>query len=148
MSKRTRDMNHGLRLTLLAAVLMTLFETPALFAHGQSPPPTSGTPSGSDRLLPSNATVTINVINRFFPEITQEVATGQNATAVGNPKATRSVIYADDHSSKKVTISVDQYASPSDASSAYDSAIQKSRMVPGFKPISAPNLGPRRLLEP
>src|SRR6266496_3067605 len=76
MNKRTRDIHHGLRLTLLAAVLMTLLGTLALFAHGQSAPPTSATPSGSDRMLPSNATVPINVINRFFPEATQEVATG------------------------------------------------------------------------
>jgi CubicO group peptidase (beta-lactamase class C family) len=142
MNKRTRDMHHWLRLTLLAAVLMTLLGTLALFAHGQSAPPTSATPSGSDRILPSNAIVPINVINRFFPEATQEVATGQNSTAVGNPRATRSVIYANSVTSKKVTISVDQYASASDASSAYEAAIQKSRMVPGFKPISAPNLGP------
>jgi hypothetical protein len=40
-----------------------------------------------------------------------------------------------------VTITVDQYASSSDASSAYQEAVQKSKIVPGFKPLSAPNLG-------
>jgi hypothetical protein len=77
----------------------------------------------------------------LFPEITREANTGQNITAVGKPKATRSVIYANSDSSKKVTITVDEYASASDASLAYEQAVLKSKIVPGFKPISAPNLG-------
>jgi hypothetical protein len=83
----------------------------------------------------------MSVVNRFFPEVTQEASTGQNVTAVGNPKATRSVIYANGDNSKKVTITVDQYASSSNASSAYQEAVQKSKIVPGFKSLSAPNLG-------
>ena len=136
------DTRRGLRLTPLAAALITLVGTLALAANEPSVPPTSGTPSGSDRMLPPNVAISVNVVTRLFSEVTQEAATGQNETAVGNPKATRSVIYADNHSSKKVTISVDQYASPSDASSAYDAAVQRSRTVQGFKPISAPNVGP------
>jgi hypothetical protein len=81
------------------------------------------------------------VVNRFFAEVTQEASTGQNLTAVGKPKATRTVIYANSDSSKKVTITVDQYMSSSDASSAYQEAVQKSKTVPGFKPVSASNLG-------
>jgi hypothetical protein len=81
------------------------------------------------------------MVNRFFAEVTQEASTGQNLTSVGKPKATRSVIYGNSDSSKKVTISVDQYASSSEASSAYQEAVQKSKIVPGFKPVSAPNLG-------
>lgn len=61
-------------------------------------------------------------------------------TAVGNPKATRSVIYANDDNSKKVTITVDQYESVTDASSAYEQAIEKSK-IPGFKPLSVSNVG-------
>ncbi len=40
-----------------------------------------------------------------------------------------------------MTITVDQYASSSEASSAYQEAVQKSKIVPGFKPLSAPKLG-------
>jgi hypothetical protein len=40
-----------------------------------------------------------------------------------------------------VTITVDQYVSSSDASSAYQEAVQKSKTVPGFKPVSASDLG-------
>jgi len=92
-------------------------------------------------LLSREVVVPLSVVNRFFPEITREATTGQNLTAVGNAKATRSVIYANSDSSKNVTITVDQYASSSDASSAYQEAVQKSKTVPGFKPIPAENLG-------
>jgi CubicO group peptidase (beta-lactamase class C family) len=71
----------------------------------------------------------------------KEASTGQNLTAVGNPKATRSVVYTNNDGSKKITITVDQYANPSDASSAYREAVQKSKTVPGFKSISTPDLG-------
>jgi len=64
------------------------------------------------------------VIQRFFPEVTQEATTGQNLTAVGNPTTTRSVIYATGDASKKVTVTVDQYESSTDASSAYQQAIE------------------------
>jgi hypothetical protein len=62
-------------------------------------------------------------------------------TAVANAKATRSVIYANSDSSKKVTITVDQYPTAGDASSAYEEAVAKSKTVPDFKPVPAKNLG-------
>jgi hypothetical protein len=40
-----------------------------------------------------------------------------------------------------VTITVDHYRSSNDASSAYLQAIEKSRSVPGFKPVPLPNGG-------
>jgi hypothetical protein len=73
---------------------------------------------------------------QFFPEVTREAGSGQNLTAVGKPKATRSVIYANTDSSKKVTITVDQYMTPHDASAAYHEAVEKSKTVQGFKPIA------------
>ena len=39
-----------------------------------------------------------------------------------------------------MTISVDQYESSTEASSAYEQAIEKSK-IPGFTPVSVPNLG-------
>jgi hypothetical protein len=129
------DMHNGT--SLLIAVIGTL----SLATYGQSVSPGSGTTSASDSLLPRSVIVAKSVVNRFFPEVTREASTGQNLTAVGKPKATRSVIYTNGDSSKKVTITVDQYVSSSDASSAYQEAVQKSKTVPGFKPVSAPNLG-------
>jgi hypothetical protein len=51
------------------------------------------------------------------------------------------VTYENGDGSKKVTISVDQYESLRDASSAYQQALQKSQSVPGYKPVSVPTLG-------
>jgi hypothetical protein len=134
-------MQNGSRLTPLAALLVAVVGTLSLATYGQSPSPVSSATSTPDSLLPRDIVVPISVVNRFFPEVSWEASTGQNLTAVGKPKATRSVIYANSDSSKKVTISVDRYASSSEASSAYQEAVQKSKIVPGFKPASAPNLG-------
>ena len=109
--------------------------------YGQSPSPASGRASAADSLLTRKAVIPISTVRRFFPQVDRESSTGPNLTAVGNPKATRSVIYANSKGSKKVTITVDQYVSSNDASSAYEEAVQKSKAVPGFMPISAPNLG-------
>ena len=94
-------------------------------------------------MLSRNFVVPLSVVDEFYPQVTQEASTGQNFTAVGNPKATRSVIYANDDNSKKVTITVDQYESATDASSAYEQAVEKSK-IPGFKPVSVSSVGQRR----
>jgi hypothetical protein len=103
--------------------------------EGSSSSATSGT------TLPRNVVVPLSVVSRFFPEITGETSTGRKLTATGDPKATRIVIYETGDGSKKVTITVDQYGSSSDASSAYQQAVQKSQSVPGFKPVPVSNLG-------
>jgi hypothetical protein len=134
-------MQNGSRLTRFAAGLIAVIEALSLAAHGQSSSPASGSVKASASVLPRNVVVPLSVVDRFFAEVTREASTGQNLTGVGNPSATRSVIYANSDSSKKVTITVDHYASSSDAASAYEEAVHKSRIVPGFKSISAPNLG-------
>ncbi len=70
-------------------------------------------------MLPRKVVVPTSTVNRFFPEVTREASTGRNLTAVANAKATRSVIYANSDGSKKVTITVEEYPTASDASSAY-----------------------------
>jgi hypothetical protein len=92
-------------------------------------------------MLPRKVIVPISTVNRFFPEVTREVITGRNLTAVANAEATRSVIYVNSDSSKKVTVTADQYPTASDASSAYQEAVAKSKTVPGFKRLTAENLG-------
>ena len=91
--------------------------------------------------LPRNVIVPLSGVSRFFPDITREASTGQNLTATGNPKATRMVIYETGDGSKKVTITIDRYRSSSEASSAYQQAIQKSQSVPGFRLVPVPTLG-------
>jgi hypothetical protein len=132
---------NGPTLTKFAAVFVVVIESLLLIADGQSPSPANGSEQASDFTLPRNVVVPISTVNRFFPEVTREASTGRNLTAVANAKATRSVIYANSDSSKKVTITVDEYSTASDASSAYQEAMAKSKTVPGFKAIAAENLG-------
>ena len=132
---------NGPRLTKFAAVSIAVIDFLSLIADGQSPSPANGSTQASDSTLPRKVVVPISMVKRFFPEVAGEASTGRNLTAVANAKATRSVIYANSDSSKKVTITVDEYATASDASSAYQEAVAKSKTVPGFKPIPAENLG-------
>jgi hypothetical protein len=134
------------QLARLTVLLLALVVSLWLAASGQSSTPAtlSGSPvttGASAVLLPRNVVIPLSVVSRFFPELTQEASTGQNSTAVGTPKATRSVIYTTAGASKKVTITVDLYESLSDASTAYQQAVQKSKIVPGFKPVSISHLG-------
>lgn len=137
-------MSRGSRLRWLLAPSIAVIITFSFTAYEQSSPPITlsniSTTHAADSVLPRNVIVPLNVVNQFFPEITQEASTGINLTAVGKPKATRSIIYTTSDRLKKVTITVDQYESSSDASSAYQQAVQKSK-IPGFKPLSIPSLG-------
>ena len=135
-------MRTGPRLTKFAAVFIAVIESLSLTADGQSSPsPANGSAKASYSMLPREVVVPISTVNRFFPEVMREASSGRNLTAVANAKATRSVIYANSDSSKKVTITVDEYPTASEASSAYEEAVAKSKTVPGFKPISSENLG-------
>jgi hypothetical protein len=134
-------MHNELRIPWLTFSLIIAIAMHSLAASGQSVSPGSGTTNASAPVLARDAIVPLTVVKRFFPEITQEASTGNNLTAAGKTTATRSVIYTNSDSLKKVTISVDQYESANDASSAFQEAVQKSKTVPGFKPVSAPNLG-------
>ena len=138
-------MRNGPTLTKFAAVFIVVIESLLLIANGQSPSPANGSAKASDSMLPRKVVVPISTVNRFFPEVTREASTGRNLTAVANAKATRSVIYANSDSSKKVTITVDQYPTASDASSAYQEAVAKSKTVPGFKPVLRRESRPERL---
>ena len=139
-------MRNGPRLVKFAAVFIAVIEALSLTAGGQSPSPANGSAKASDSMLPRKVVVPISTVTRFFPEVTRETSTGRNLTAVSDTKATRSVIYANSDGSKKVTITVDQYPTASDASSAYQEAVAKSKNVPGFKPVPAENLGPNAFI--
>ena len=134
-------MRNGPRVTKFAAVFIAVIESLSLTAEGQSPLPAISSAKTSDSMLSREVIVPISTVKRFFPQITREASTGGNLTAVANAKATRSVIYANSDSSKKVTITVDEYPTPSDASSAYQEAVARSKSVPGFRPVPAENLG-------
>ena len=139
MRKYVHNGNVYKRMQRFAAPSIALVGALSLAAHGQSSPSSAAT-STPESVLPRSFVVSLSVVEEFFPEVSKEASTGQNSTAVGNPKATRSMIYSNADRSKKVTISVDQYESSTEASSAYEQAIEKSK-IPGFTPISVPNLG-------
>ncbi len=80
-------------------------------------------------------------MTQYFPDVTKEASTGPNETSVGKPIASRSVVFSSADGKKKVTLSVDQYASASDAAAAYQTAVQGSKAAPGFNPAATPNLG-------
>ncbi len=103
--------------------------------------PERGSAKASDSMLPRKVVVPISTVNRVCPEVTREASTGRNLTAVANAKATRRVIYPNSDGSKKVTITIHEYPTASDASSAYQEAVAKSKTVPGFKPVPADNFG-------
>jgi hypothetical protein len=119
----------------LTALSIATVGTLLLACESFSAPATSGS------TLPRNVIVPLSGVTRLFPDLTREASTGQNSTVTGNPKATRMVIYESGDGSKKVTLTVDQYGSSRDASSAYKQAILKSQAVPGFKPVQVPRLG-------
>jgi hypothetical protein len=92
-------------------------------------------------LLPRNYVVLLSSVTQYFDSITQQDSTGEDSTAQGDPNATRAVFFVEATDTQKVTISVDRYNSTSDAASAYQSALQKSKQVPGFTPITIPSVG-------
>jgi hypothetical protein len=101
----------------------------------------TGTTGQSDDLLPRDTVVPVSEVTSSFPEVTEEVSTGPNETSVGNPVASISVVFESSDGTKKVTLSVDQYASASDAEEAYRTAVDGSEAAPGFQPAPSPSLG-------
>lgn len=97
--------------------------------------------AASAALLARETIVPVSVVTQYFPDISKEEGTGQNETSVGKPIASRSVVCVSADGKKKVTLSIDQYASASDAAAAYETAVQGSKAAPGFKPAASPNLG-------
>jgi hypothetical protein len=92
---------------------------------------TSEPSSSGAALLPRDAIISLSTVQEILPEMTQETATGPNQTVVGNPTANRAVTYATADGSQRAVISVDQYQSSEEASSAYQEASQLSQEVPG-----------------
>src|ERR1044071_4462306 len=95
----------------------------------------------SVQLLPRDTVVPVSAVTKYFPDVTKEANTGPNETSVGKPIASRSALFASADGKQKVTLSVDQYASASDAEAAYQTAVQGSKLAPGFKPAASPALG-------
>ena len=130
---------RGPRAAMLLSVAIALLSSAAC-GDNSSSKATSST-STTAALLPRISLVPVSVVTEYFPDITQEASTGPNKTSVGAPIASRSVVYASADEKKKVTLSVDQYASKRDAAAAYQTAVQGSKAAPGFQAAASPNLG-------
>src|SRR6266705_6874851 len=106
-------MHTGSILTLRALPLVGIAAILSMAAYAQAISPDAGPASASESLLAREVVIPISTVRRLFPQVDQEASTGPHLTAVGGPKATRSVIYANSDNSKKVTISLDQYVNSS-----------------------------------
>lgn len=129
---------------LLIAAVVAL-SLPACGNGNDNSESTSETSSGST-LLPPNVVLTLSEVKEVLPEMSQETSTGEDETALGNPTGTRSVTYATDDSSQRVVISVAQYQSSEDASSAFQEAVQGSLEAPGGEGETVSDLGEKAFI--
>jgi hypothetical protein len=128
---------RGTRTAVLSVAAIALL---SLTACGDDPYSTTTT-AASAELLSRNTVVPVSVVTQYFPDVTNEANTGRNETSVGKPIASRSVVFASADGKKKVTLSIDQYAGITDAAAAFQTAVQGSKVAPGFKPAASPDLG-------
>lgn len=138
------------RLALLLIAAVVALSLPACGNgndNSESSSETSGESSSSEpsssgaALLPRNVVLTLSEVKEVLPEISQETATGEDESALGNPTGTRSVTYATDDGSQRVVISVAQYQSSEDASSVFQQAVQGSLEAPGGAGETVSDLG-------
>lgn len=103
----------------------------------------SATPGAGQRgeLLPRDIVLSLTEVQEVLPEMAEEIATGNNATAVGSPEATRSVTLATADGKQHVVLSVDRYETAADASATFQEAVEMSRDVPGVEGETVSDLG-------
>ena len=129
-------------LSIAAVVALSL----AACGNGNDNAESTGETSSGSNLLPRNAVLTLSEVKELLPEMSQETATGEDETALGNPTGTRSVTYAADDGSQRVVISVAQYQSSDDASSAFQEAVQGSLEAPGGEGETVSDLGEKAFI--
>ena len=118
----------------------------AACGNGNDNAESTGETSSGSRLLPRNVVLTLSEVEEVLPEMSQETATGEDETALGNPTSTRSVTYATDDGSQRVVVSVAQYQSSDDASSAFQEAVQGSLEAPGGEGETVSDLGEKAFI--
>jgi hypothetical protein len=139
------------RRTVLASLIATAAVTAAgtQYIRAQDSTPATGdasaTPTGA-ALLPRDIILLLAAVQEIVPEIASETATGENATAVGNPIANRAVTFATADGAHRVVLSVDQYRSADDASTAFQDAFRASQEVPGVEAEAVSDLGEAALI--
>jgi hypothetical protein len=132
------------RLAVLSIAAVVTLSLPACGNGSDNAETTTETSSGST--LPRNVVLTLGEVREVLPEMSQESATGEDESALGNPTGTRSVTYATDDGSQRVVISVAQYQSSDDASSAFQEAVQGSLEAPGGEGETVSDLGEKAFI--
>jgi hypothetical protein len=112
----------------------------SMHAYAQEPSNDTSGASASDAALSRNMLVPLKVVKQFFPTVTRLESTEENPGAIGKPAATRTAVYTTKDLSKKVILSVEQYASLGDALTAYQEAVKRIQ-VPELTPIALSNVG-------
>jgi hypothetical protein len=133
------------RLAVLFIAAIVTISLPACGNGNDNSESTSETSSGST-LLPRNVVLTLSEVKQILPEMTQETATGEDDTALGNPTGTRSATYATEDSTQRVVISVARYQSSEDASSTFQEAVQGSLEAPGGEGETVSDLGEKAFI--
>jgi hypothetical protein len=139
------------RRTVLASIIATAALATARPQHlraKDSTPATgdaSAAPAGA-AVLPRDIILPMSAVQEVVPDITTETATGENATAVGNPTANRAVTFATADGAHRVVLSVDRYESADDASTAFQDAFRASQEVPGVTAEAVADLGEAALI--
>lgn len=129
-------------LACVLAILFAVFSLPT-FAQDEdaTPPPVErAVKPKPEPSLPSSVVLPLKTVKEAFPEVTRQLSTGVDASALGNPKLTRQVIYGSPDGAKRVTLSVAEYEYESQAVLAYQLAEQKSQL-PELEPIAISNIG-------
>ena len=105
----------------------------------------TGEPTGGST-LPRDVVLTLSEVKEVLPKMSQETATGEDETALGNPSGTRSVTYATDDGSQRVVTSVAQYQSSEGASSVFQEAVEGSLEAPGGEGETVSGLGEKAFI--
>ena len=134
------------RLAVLLIAAVVALSLPAACGNGNDSSESTGETSSGSTLLPRNVVLTLSEVKEVLPEMSQESATGEDETALGNPTGTRSVTYATDDSSQRVVISVAHYQSSEDASSAFQEAVEGSLEAPGGEGETVSDLGEKAFI--
>jgi hypothetical protein len=133
------------RLAVLLIAAVVPLSLPACGNGNDNSESTSETSSGST-LLPRNVVLTLSEVKQVLPEMSQESATGEDETALGNPTGTRSATYATDDGAQRVVISVAQYQNSEDASSTFQEAVRGSLEAPGGEGETVSDLGEKAFI--
>jgi hypothetical protein len=126
--------------------------TGARRTHAQSSTPApdgaDGTPqgAGTTQLLPRDAILPVEAVERIIPEVTTETNTGPNVTVMGTPIANRAVTFSSADDAQHVVLSVDQYPTNDEAKRSFDKAFEASKRVPGVTTETVSGLGEAALI--